>query len=162
MFSTSVFTHPSLLFSSPYTITNCFPTSQTGSRCLVPVNGRFTPTSHYQIWWRCRKPAAVFIIVMILWQGRLPCLGCGACKDCLAASGPPVMEPVIGWLAARRMRCCIVNGWPIRCERGPRGRKAPIKGSFPAQCLIVIVIHIQPLRTIIFSPLSPFTSAIDL
>lgn len=110
-------------------------------------------TSHYQKQWRCCKPPPIFIIVMIVWQGRLPCLRCRACKDCLAASRPPVMEPVIGWLAVRRMHHCLVNGWPIRRECGPQGKQVPIKGSFPARRFVVIVIHVEPLHTIIF--LSP-------
>lgn len=121
--------------------------SQIGSCWLVPMNGHFTPSSHYQKQWLCHKPTAIFIIVMIRWQGRLPCLRCRACKDCLSASRPPVIEPVIGWLAVRRMCRCLVNGWPIRGEYGPQGRQVPIKGSFPARLLIVIVIHIKPLHT---------------
>lgn len=139
-----------LPFSSFHSILHHFPKPQTGSYCLVPMNDHFTPTSHYQQQCHCRKPTAIFIIVMILWQGRLPCLKCRACKDCFAASRPPVMETVIGWLAVRKMRRCLVNGWPIRHKCGPQGRQVPIKGSFPARRLIVIVIHIEPLHTITF------------
>lgn len=149
---TSLLSRP---FSSSYSIWHSFPVLQIGSQWLVPVNGRFEPTSHYQKLWHCYKPTAIFIIVMIRWQGHLPCLRCRACKDCLSASRPPVMEPVIGWLAVRRMCRCLVNGWPIRGECGPQGRQVPIKGSFPARLLIVIVIHIKPLHTAPQSPPTP-------
>lgn len=118
-----------------------------------PWTATLRPPSHYQKWWRCRKPTLISIIVMILWQHRLPCLRCRACKNGLAANRPPVMEPVIGWLAKKRMWRCLVNGWPIRWECGPQGRKVPIKGCFPPHRLIVIVIHIKPFHTI--TPLFP-------
>lgn len=86
---------------------------------------------------------------MILWQGGLPFLRCMACKDGLTASRSPVMEAVIGWLAAKRMCRCLVNGWPIGCECGPQGRKAPIKGCFPPHC------HCYTHRTFTRCYLSP-------
>lgn len=152
MFTTSGLTLPSLPFLSSYGISHHFPKPRTGSCCLVPVNGHFTPTSHYQKQWRCHKPTAVFIIVMIPWQGRLPCLRCWACKDCLAASRPPVMESVIGWLAVKRMCCCLVNGWPIRRKCGPRGRLVPIKGSFQPDASLSL-LYTSNLYTLFFSPL---------
>lgn len=155
-------TLPSLPPSWSSAILHRFSRPQTGSCCLFPMNVHYKPTSHYQKQWQCHKALAIFIIVMILWQGRLPCPEYRACTQRLAASRPPVPELVIGWLAVRRMLHCLVNGWPKRRECSPQGRHVPIKGSFPAQRLIVIAAHIDPLHTnSLCPPPSVFASAIN-
>lgn len=153
MFAMSGLTLLFLLLSWSSSILHNFP--QTGSCSVISMNWPFYahPTLSETV--GCRKATLIFIIVMILWQGRLPCLRCRACKNGLTANRPPVMEPVIGWLAAKRMCRCLVNGWPIRCECGPQGRKVPIKGCFPPLRFIVIVLHIKPLHTIIPYPPHP-------